>query len=321
MKASLKRFLPRGFVLGLMGLSLVVIGAPSVMADDYFVKKFGKNDELGHGNYLNEAKAKQAAKLVTKGKVYQLGMVTGPDTPAYGPRKFQMIVHQLNDGSGALLGPDKLVSNDDTVVTSIGIGSQLDGFGHIGKEHKYYNETPAAEVVSPDGLLKFGTHALPGFVTRGVVLDMTKIFKQDPLPAGTAYTKADIKKAMKRQGVKITKGDVVLFHSGFMKANEGKTTLSPGEPGLGISGAHYLAELGVVAVGADTWALEALPSEDPKRVFPVHGILLTKYGIFILENMVTHNLVADGVDEFMFTLGVPKLAGAVQAIINPLAIK
>jgi hypothetical protein len=37
--------------------------------------------------------------------------------------------------------------------------------------------------------------------------------------------------------------------------------------------------------------------------------------------MVTHNLVADGVDEFMFTLGVPKLAGAVQAIINPLAIK
>ena len=210
-----------------------------------------------------KAKAKQAAELVTKGKVYQLGMVTGPKTPAYGPRKFQMIVHQLNDGSGATLGADKLVSNDDTVVTSVGIGSQLDGFGHIGKEHKYYNETPAAEVVSPDGLLKFGTHALPGFVTRGVLLDMTKIFGQDPLPVGTAYTEADIK-AAKRQGVSITKGDVVLFHSGFMKANENATTLSPGEPGLGISGAHYLAELGVVAVGADTWALEVLAERRPQ---------------------------------------------------------
>ena len=42
MKASLKRFLPRGFVLGLMGLSLVVIGASSVMADDYFVKNSAK---------------------------------------------------------------------------------------------------------------------------------------------------------------------------------------------------------------------------------------------------------------------------------------
>lgn len=300
---------------------LLCFAANAALADNWFVKKFGKNDELGHANYLTANKAREAAKLVTKGKVYQLGMVTGPETPAYGPRKFQMIVHQLNDGSGATLGPDKLVSNDDTVVTSVGIGSQLDGFGHIGKEHKYYNETPAAEVVSPDGLLKFGTHALPGFVTRGVLLDMTKVYDKNPLPVGTAYTEADIKKAMKRQGVKITKGDVVLFHSGFMKANENVTTLSPGAPGIGISGADYLAKLGVVAVGGDTWALEVLPSEDPTRVFPVHGILLTKYGIFILENMVTHELAADGVSEFMFSLGVPKLKGAVQAIINPLAIR
>lgn len=300
---------------------LLCFAANAALADNWFVKKFGKNDELGHANYLTANKAREAAKLVTKGKVYQLGMVTGPETPAYGPRKFQMIVHQLNDGSGATLGPDKLVSNDDTVVTSVGIGSQLDGFGHIGKEHKYYNETPAAEVVSPDGLLKFGTHALPGFVTRGVLLDMTKVYGKNPLPVGTAYTEADIEKAMKRQGVKITKGDVVLFHSGFMKANENVTTLSPGAPGIGISGADYLAKLGVVAVGGDTWALEVLPSEDPTRVFPVHGILLTKYGIFILENMVTHELAADGVSEFMFSLGVPKLKGAVQAIINPLAIR
>ena len=178
--------MPNKLTRGLLAGLLIMSCATMVLADDYFVKKFGKDDEFGHANYLTEAKAKQAAKLVSKGKVYQLGMVTGPDTPAYGPRKFQMIVHQLNDGSGALLGPDKLVSNDDTLVTSVGIGSQLDGFGHIGKEHKYYNETPAAEVVAPDGLLKFGTHALPGFVTRGVLLDMTKIFKQDPLPIGTA---------------------------------------------------------------------------------------------------------------------------------------
>lgn len=305
------------FAAGL-AVSLSVSGAS---ADDWFVKKFGADDEIGHANYLTEAKAREAAKLVTKGKVYQLGMVTAADTPAYGPRKFQMIVHQLGDGVGSTLGPDRLVSNDDTVVTSVGIGSQLDGFGHIGKEHRYYNDTPAQKVVAPDGLLKFGTHALPGFVTRGVLLDMTKIYGKNPLPVGTAYTEADIKKAAKRQGVNITKGDVVLFHSGFMKANEGVKTLSPGEPGLGVSGAHYLAKLGVVAIGGDTWALEALPSEDPKRVFPVHGLLLAKYGIYILENMVTHELAEDGVSEFMFSMGVPKLKGAVQAIINPLAIR
>ena len=301
--------------------SAITLSGGFASADNWFVSKFGKNDTIGHANYLTPKKVKEAAKLVTKGKVYQLGMVTGPDTPAYGPRKFQMIVHQLNDGTGSVLGPDRLVSNDDTVVTSVGIGSQLDGFGHIGREHVYYNNTPANEVVAPDGLLKFGTHALPGFVTRGVFLDMTKIYGKNPLPVGTAYTEADIKKAAKRQGVKIGKGDVVLFHSGFMKANEGVKTLSPGEPGLGVSGAHYLAKQGVVAIGGDTWALEALPSEDPTRIFPVHGLLLSKYGVYILENMVTHKLAEDGVFEFMFSMGVPKLKGAVQAIINPLAIR
>lgn len=309
--------LKNGFVAAIFAC----LGMSTAQADEWFVQKFGKNDTLGHANYLTPAKAREAAKLITKGKVYQLGMVTGPTTPAYGPRKFQLIVHQLNDGSGTVLGPDKFVANDDTVVTSVGIGSQIDGFGHFGKEHKYYNNTPAAQVVAPDGLLKFGTDQLPGFVTRGVLLDMTKHFGEDPVTPGTAYTEADIKKAAKRQGVEITKGDVVLFHSGYLKATENDTSLTPAEPGLGVSGAHYLAKKGVVAIGGDAWGLEVLPSENPQDVFPVHGLLLVKYGIYILENMVTQELAADGVSEFMFSLGVPKLKGSVQAIINPLAIR
>ena len=293
----------------------------SAQADDWFVSEFGKDDTLGALNHLSAEKAQQAAKLVTQGKVYQLGMITGSDTPAYGPRRYQMIVHQLGDGSGEVIGSNRVVSNDDTVLTSIGIGSQLDGLGHIGRDHAYYNNRKAAEVVAPDGLKIFGTEALPCIVTRGVVLDMTKHFGKNPVPAGTAYTQEDIEKAAIVQGVRITKGDVVLLHSGYMKANEGKTELSPAEPGLGVSGAHYLAKRGVVAVGADSWALEVLPSEDATQAFPVHQILLTKYGVYILENMVTDELIADGVKEFMFTLGVPKLKGSVQAIINPLAIR
>ena len=302
-------------------LTAAFLTLATAQADNWFVSEFGADDTLGALNHLSDAKAREAAKLVTTGKVYQLGMVTGGDTPAYGPRKFQMIVHQLGDGSGAKIGSNDLVSNDDTVVTSIGIGSQLDGLGHIGRDHAYYNNRKAADVVAPDGLKIFGTHALPGIVTRGVVLNMSQYFGQNPVPMGTAYSQEDLEKAALQQGVAITKGDVVLLHSGYMKANEDAVELVAGEPGLGVSGAHYLAKLGVVAVGADSWALEALPSEDPTHAFPVHQILLTKYGVYILENMVTHDLVADGVKEFMFTLGVPKLKGSVQAIINPLAIR
>ena len=298
----------------------MLITASPVLADDWFVSKFGKDDTLGAINHIDAAKTKSAAALVKQGKTVSLGMVTAPDTPAYGPRKFQMIVHQLNDGSGVTMGVGNTVGNDDTVITSIGIGSQLDGLGHIGRNHVYYNNRKSADVVAPDGLLSFGTHALPGIVTRGIVLDMTKIHGQNPIPVGTAYTEADIKRAAREQGIEIAAGDVVLLHSGFLKAHEGKTQLPPGLPGLGVSGAHYLAEQGVAAVGADTWALEVLPSENPQDAFPVHRVLLAKYGVYILENMTTHKLVDAGIDEFMFTLGVPRLKGAVQAIINPLAI-
>ena len=100
-----------------------------------------------------------------------------------------------------------------------------------------------------------------------------------------------------------------------------KVAFMAGEPGLGVDGARYLAGLGVVAVGSDSWALEVLPSEDPQLAFPVHPELLAKNGVYILENMDTRELAKDGVHEFMFVLGQPRFVGSVQAVINPVGIR
>ena len=43
----------------------------------------------------------------------------------------------------------------------------------------------------------------------------------------------------------------------------------------------------MVGVGTDTWAVEVIPSEDPKQAFPVHALLLTDNGIHIMENVRT----------------------------------
>ena len=94
-----------------------------------------------------------------------------------------------------------------------------------------------------------------------------------------------------------------------------------GQPGLGVDGAKYLAQQGVVAVGADTWALEVLPAEIEGEQFPVHPELLAKNGVYILENMDTRALAKDGVHEFLFVLGQPRFVGSVQAVINPVAIR
>ena len=73
-------------------------------------------------------------------------------------------------------------------------------------------------------------------------------------------------------------------------------------------------------MGADTPAVEVIPFESPQRSFAVHQTLLAKNGVYILESMNTAELAADEVHEFFFVLGQPKFHGAVQAVVNPIAI-
>ena len=48
--------------------------------------------------------------------------------------------------------------------------------------------------------------------------------------------------------------------------------------------------------------------------------LLKENGIYILETMNTGPLLREGVNEFMFVLGQPRIIGSVQAMINPVAL-
>jgi len=248
-------------------------------------------------------------------------MVTGPATPAYGPREYDVTILQLSDGTGVPLGENKATGNDDLVRTFIGVGSQIDGLGHMGIDHYYYNKTHASDFVTTAGLTRFGTHQIPPIATRGVLLDMTSVMDADPVPAGTAFNRAEIDAAAQAAGVTIERGDVVLFHTGTLEAELESGALTQAYAGLGVEGAEYLASLGVVAVGADSWGLEVIPFENPARPFEVHQTLLAKHGVYILENMATTDLAADGPGAFFFVLGVPRLEGTVQAIINPVAMR
>lgn len=308
--------------LGAVALSAAPSLAQEAAADaDWYPSEYGADDRLGAVANLSEEKTAAAARLVQTGKTYALGQITSRETPAYAPRRYDVYVMQPSDGSGTPLGENKAVGNDDLVQTFVGIGSQIDGLGHMGIDHRYYNGVHVSEFVTPAGLTQMGTQDIPPIVTRGILLDMTAVFGQSPVPDGTAFNRAEIEQAAERAGVTIEKGDVVLFHTGALEAHGDSTELMATHPGLGVEGANYLADLGVVAIGADSTALEAIPFENPARPFEVHQTLLAKRGVYILENMVTRELAADGATEFFFSLGIPRLNGTVQAMINPVAIR
>ena len=294
-------------------------------AQDWTQSPWGPDDEIGAANHITPESVLAASKLIKTGKTYNLGIVVDSKTPAFKPRSLSLTVLQPNQITTQGLGTNGMTYNDDIFMGWLGIGPQIDGLGHIGIKHTYYNGLAGADVAKADGLAKLGLEKLPPLVTRGVLLDMAAYYGQDIVKEGTAYTKEDIIAAAKQQGVELRKGDTILFHSGWLNLLDGENPdharYVSVEPGLGISGAEYLAEIGVVAVGADTWGLEALPFEKGSDgVFLVHQILIPQNGIYILENMDTREMVKDKAWEFMFVLGVTRLKGAVQMMINPTAI-
>lgn len=290
-------------------------------AQDWTKSKWGPNDEIGAANYMTPEIVVKAASLVKTGKTYALGIPVTPSTPAYPPRTFKLTIVQPGQAGSAGLGPNKATYNDDILDTWVGIGSQLDGLGHLGVEHVYYNGNKLADFADPNGLKKLGIEKVPPMVTRGVLLDMAAYFKTDVVKEGTAFNVKEIEEAAKAQNVEIRQGDVVIFHTGWLSLiGKDDKRYSAGEPGLGVEGAKYLTGKGVVAVGADTWGLEVLPFES-KNVFEVHQILLAMNGTYILENMDTAALARDKGYEFLFVLGQPRWTGGVQAMINPIAIR
>ena len=285
--------------------------------------KYGAKDQIGAANNITPAKTLAAAKLITRGKSYRLGIETNKSTPAYPPRTFGITVVQPGQAQGATIGPTKTTYNDDIINGWVGVGSQLDGLGHLGIDNVYYNCNKASEFAKVDGLSKLGIETVPAIATRAVLLDMAGFFGQDPVKEGTVYNQAEIEGAMKKQGIKaIEKGDVVLFYSGWLKLlGKDDKRFGAGEPGIGVAGAKYLASLGVVAVGADTWGVEVIPGEKGAGAFEAHQVLLAMNGVYILENMNTEEMVKDKAWESFFTLGPSRITGAVQAIINPIAIR
>lgn len=302
----------------------LALAAGAAAAQDCEPSKWGPDDELGSANLLSPERTLEASKLIKRGVSRPLGITIGPNTPAFPPRSLSLQVVQPGQAGGQRLTAFGYAGNynDDLLQTWIGIGSQLDGLGHLGENGYYYNCNSDAEIAAITGLTKLGTHAVPPLVGRGVIIDMAAHFGKAHLDAGEHFGPAEIQAAMDAQGVEIREGDIVLFHTGWTETmlESDPTAWVSGEPGLDNAAAVWLAEQNVMAVGADTWGVEAVPAKEGDGVFYGHVTLLQHHGIYILETMDTGPVLRDGVNEFMFVLGQPRIRGTVQAMINPVAL-
>jgi len=302
--------------------SLMLASGAAVAQDKWYPSPHGKDDQAGQSNLMTPDAVKKAMKYIKQGNVVSLARTYSDKMPLFGHRKWA--TRGTNGLSGGPLADNQVVWMDDFLATEIGqVGTQFDGLGHIGIGDKFYNGTPAKDIFGPTGLKKLGIEHVKPFFTKGVLVDMVA-FKGAPMDGGQEISVADINGALKKQGLSadnIGKGDVVMFHTGWVRHwIKDNKTYNGAVPGIGIEAGKWLAAKGVAIVGSDTWPVEVVPNPDPKQAFPVHQIFLAKNGIFIHENAATELLAAAKVYEFAYIFNPLAVQGGTGSPGNALAV-
>jgi kynurenine formamidase len=334
-------------IIGIALSALALFGSLSIahaQADCKTLVKpspFGPDDQIGATNRITPAVTKAAAAEIQTGAVVPMAYDLVDGVPLFGTRFTKTMLTTFALVPGAEYGKNKLSYMEDTYLSQSHVGTHIDGMGHIGIMDCYYNQTPMGKFVTQNSIKKLGLENLKTFATRGVVLDMVKVFqeasklKTNPacrtpcLDGGTVITDADIQAGLKMYNVTLREGDAVFLHTGwgdlFQQFPAQNATYNKAAPGIGKAAAAWLAGQKVVAVGTDTWVVEVIPGEDTAEAFPVHAMLLTDNGIHIIENVRTDLIAAEASTSkratFFLSMTVPKAVGTTGTFVNIEAIR
>jgi kynurenine formamidase len=289
---------------------------PDNRSDVWWPSQFGPEDELGMLNHVTPEKRLEAMRLVREGRLYDLGHVLDENVPVFPGRYFKQILittaHHVN--ARMMVGTNDVNWMTENVSGTMQLGTHLDALSHLQIGDRGYNGWTISELAEGHGVCRLGAETIPQVVTPGWLVDVPTIRGVERLGVGDVITVEDL------AGIDPAPGDAVLFHTGWSRHWKDADAYLEGEPGPGCDVAHWLVEHGVALTGCDTWSYGPVPAEDPERPFEVPQILNVRHGVFIVENLDTRALAADGVRQFALILTHPKLRGATGAWTSPIAL-
>jgi kynurenine formamidase len=295
----------------------MVVRVSPAPATPWWPSPFGAEDERGMLNHVDERKRVQALGLVRAGRLYDLGRVLDERVPAFPGRYFRQTLvttaHHVNAGAGGV-GDNDVNWVTEQVTGTMQLGTHLDALSHLQMGGRGYNGWTVDELADVSGVRRLGAETIPQIVTRGVLVDVAARRGVEHLVPGDVVGVDDL------GDLTVEPGDAVLFHTGWGAAWEDPDTYLSGEPGPGLEVAEWLAAHGVALTGCDTWSYGPVPAEDPRRPFEVPQRLNVRHGVFVVENLATADLAADGVREFALVLTFPRLRGASGAWTSPIAL-
>lgn len=271
----------------------------------------------------------EALRIPKTGRAYDLCSGWWPGMPlAEGHPPFQVLTYrspagERNQGDISFLkeNPHNFGWISELLMCTMHTGTHIDALAHTtcGPDAAWHGGHSSHTELGDFGPLCCDASELPPLLARGVSLDIPAALGIEQLEDSQPVGPEELELACERQQVRPGAGDVALVRTGTM-LHWPSTELMTQGAGLSLEGAIWLAERGVVAVGADNPALEVEPSIRPGDPQPVHRTLIYDRGIPILEWCYQEDLARDGVSEFLFVCLPLTVKGATGSLVRPLAI-
>ncbi|MFC5950430.1 cyclase family protein [Pseudonocardia lutea] len=301
--------------------------------------RWGADDERGAANLLTPDVVLAAVSSVRQGRVLPLAQPISGSTSGPGAGRVPHLAgrplpqHFMSvDGGDYAAGARRLqgeigLSDDALVLSPHGTTTHIDALAHMWRGDALYNGHPADRVRSY-GATRCGIDKLGPLVARGVLLDVAAHRGIPHLPADTLVDAALLAEVAGAAEVEPRAGDVVLVRTGWPQVFRGEPArYQDAQPGLDGSGARWLVERDVVAIGSDNAAVGAL---DPGCTFhgtldeDVHLLTLWRAGVTLIEMMGLEELSAavaeGGRADFLFVAAPLPIEGGTASPLTPLAV-
>jgi kynurenine formamidase len=200
-------------------------------------------------------------------------------------------------------------------------GTHIDALCHQSDALVLCGGIPIETVQTSRGFTQHGVEKIPPIVAPAVLLDVAAKDGVESLEPGRVVTAEDLEECCERQDVSVEAGSVALVRLGNARFWDDEERYLAGQ-GMDGSAAYWMAERGVLAVGADNMAWDTPGFKDPELGYQLAGhlILLARQGIYIIENLALDELAASGHHSFELVCTPLKLVGATGSPVRPVAV-
>ena len=287
--------------------------------------RWGPRDQRGTLNLITPSKTRAAAELVTEGVSVSLAHFVSEEE-AIDSQTFAPTEHWMTN-----IDPDtgEVLFALDAMSFSLHDGqlSHMDALCH------YRTERNGEKVIFngyPQNLDEHGCKDLaidrmgPGYVTRGILVDMPLLRGLDWLEPSTPIYVSDLEDWEEFAGVTVGSGDVLLVRTGrwAKREQEGPWDYGGGGAGLHASVLPWLSQRGVAVLVGDA-VNDVQPSGVEGMRRPIHQLTQVFIGLPLVDNGYLEDVAKEANQrqrwEFMVSWQITSIPGGTAGPFNALA--